>query len=256
MLPLENKWIVVTRPKHQADNLRKKLEAAGAHVILFPLLEIRAPDNQSFVQQQLSELDSYDLVIFVSPNAVVQTLKRVSSAAFGSSKIAAIGKKTTKLLEEHGLNVNFSPKEIFNSEALLAVPGMRGFTSGSKVVILRADGGRDFLKDSLQKNGAHVDYVNVYKKYCPQNDLQLLAEHFNRNELDVILISSGNSLEYLFGFQSENTWLNEVSLLVGSERIKKQLADLTDYQGKLLSTQDPSDETFFQQLLKWAGEEQ
>lgn len=251
MLPLKDKWIVITRPKHQADTLRKKLEIAGAHTILFPLLEINQVKNQALVEQQLSKLGNYDLAIFISPNAVRYTLKKVSTSTFDSLKVAAIGKKTASLLKQHGIQVDYTPKEVSNSETLLAMSQIKTFSTGKNIVILRGNTGRELLKNTLVKQGANVDYITVYTRHCPQKDLKLLTKHFNHNELDIILISSGNSLANLFSLQAENSWLNNVSLLLGSERIKQQVLKIANYHGELLSTEDPNDEKVYQQLLNW-----
>jgi len=252
MLPLKDKWIVVTRPKHQAENLRLQLEAAGARVLLFPLQEIKQPDNILMVKKQLSKIIDYDLAIFISPNAVEYTLKSIDSNILGALKVAAIGKKTKALLEAKEIAVDFYPKAIANSEAFLAMPELLTFCKEKKIVILRGNGGRDLIRDTLREASNSVDYIEVYKRDRPYQNLNILSEHYYRNELDIILISSVNGLEHLFQTVSENGWLSEVTLLLGSKRIKEQAFALKEHLGELFFTQDPSDEAVYMQLLEWA----
>lgn len=256
MLPLANKWIVITRPEHQAGELQNRLEAAGAQVILFPLLGIEAVDNSDRVIQALSRIPSYDLAIFVSPNAVEYTFKTVDSSYFEGVKVAAIGKKTAATLKHKGIHVDYSPDAVFNSEALLKMPEIKAYKAGKKVVILRGSGGREYLKKSLENQGAEVTYIDVYQRVFPQDNLDRLDAHYQQHELDLILLSSGASLDNLFKFEDDYPWLNKVDLMVGSSRMKQQALQLKNYHGNLIATEDPSDDTFFETLLDWAKEEQ
>ena len=251
-LPLKDKWIVITRPKHQANQLRLKLEAAGANIILFPLLEIVRPDNIAVAQQQLAQIEQYELAIFTSANAVNYSLKWLNKNSLKSLKVAAIGKKTASLLKDNGIHVDHFPSQYFNSEALLAMPEIQSYKKNHSAVIIRGQNGRGFLKQELEKQGVKVDYIDVYKRIFPQQDISLLSQQYHKNQLDMILITSASSLQSLFKFLPDNEWLNNTRLLVGSERIKALiLVRYPDYQGDLLTTPDPSDETLYQQLLKW-----
>jgi len=257
---LKDKWIVVTRPEHQAKKLCKRLKKAGAEVILFPLIEISPPDDLSLVKQKLSKLTEYDLIIFISPNAVEECLKWLDATLLQGMTIASVGAKTTKKLLSHGIHVNISPQKNYNSEALLALPDMQKFglsASGKphKVAILRGEGGREHLKKSLDKQGCAVDYIELYKRSCPQDSLDTLKNKALENQLDMILITSGTSIDHLFSLQAknnDNNWLNSTPLLVGSERIKQQVLKHTSHHGALLSTLNPSDENLLEKLLEWS----
>ena len=261
--PLKDKWVVVTRPSHQSEPFQEKLRSAGANVISFPLLAISPSSDQTLAKQQLEKINDYDLIIFVSANAVKQFLKLLPKhlplASMSTLKITAVGKKTAEELTQQGINVSFFPKKIFNSEALLAMPEIKTIgtknVNANKVAIIRGEGGRDLLKAQLQKQGAQVDYINVYKRSCPQTSLKILSEHYKNGQLDIILLTSGNSASNLFDLQAteaDNTWLNKVTLMVGSERIKQHVLNATPHTGELIAAEDPSDETLFQQLSVWA----
>ncbi len=252
MLPLANKWIVVTRPVHQAANITGKLEVAGANVILFPLINIESVDDLPLVRQQLARLSNYDLAVFISPNAVEYTLRELDVCVFRNIKVAAIGKKTKALLEAEGIKVDFSPDEISNSEEFLLIASLLDFVVGKKVVVLRGNGGRELIRNELIKIAQKVDYIDVYKRVFPHKNLQLLKKKFSQGELDIILVTSGNGLKNLFSFNDNNEWLNDVSLLLGSDRIKQQVYNIPDYQGDSFFSQDPSDNAVFDELLKWA----
>ena len=258
--PLKDKWIVVTRPEHQAEKLCKKLEEAGAGVILFPLIEISPPQDLALAKQKLKKLTEYDLLIFISPNAVDESLKWIDKDSLQGMTIAAVGAKTKAQLLMHGIEANISPEKNYNSEALLALPEIQNLGETAtgkphKVGILRGEGGRDFLKESLEEQGCKVEYIELYRRTCPQDSLDTLKSSAQSHQLDMILITSGTSVDYLFALKAQSKsddWLDRTPLLVGSERIKQQVLRCTSHHGALLSTVNPSDENLYQKLLEWS----
>jgi len=244
--PLKDKWIVITRPSHQSENLKRKLELVGAKTILFPLIEIIPPADLGLIEKQLDNLQAYDLVIFVSANAVKHTFKKIYPSVMQNVKVATTGKKTADALEQLSIEIDFCPKEIFNSEALLAMSEFSNYCVGKKIAIIRGEGGRNLLRDELQQKGASVDYINTYRRVCPQKDLDVLEQRAKQGELDVILLTSGTSVANFFGLAQEASWINQLTLMLGSPRMQKKIPD--SFQGKLLVAEDPSDETLYKKL--------
>ncbi len=248
---LKDKWIVITRPSHQTEKIQSRLEEVGAHSLLFPLLEIVEPKKLSTIKKQLENLPTYDLIIFVSANAVEQSFKWVSPSILDNVKIATTGKKTAEALEQHKLKIDFSPKEVFNSEALLREPNFKNFCANKKIAIIRGEGGRDYLRNQLQLSGAVVDYINAYQRTCPQKDLTVLEQFANEGKLDAILLTSGTSVENffnLFAAVKPHCWINNLTLVLGSPRMEKKIPEY--FQGKLVIAEDPSDETLFKKLTE------
>jgi len=243
---LKDKWIAITRPSHQAKVLTNKLEESGAHVIQFPLIEIGPPRNLEDIKAQLDNLNDYDLAIFVSANAVVHCLNLVEPNSFKAIKIASTGKKTAEVLEQHELYVDFYPERFFNSEALLALPQLQKFSEGKKIAIIRGDDGRNLLRDKLIQLGAHVDYINVYSRTCPQVSLSLLKQSWDRHQLDIVILTSGTSVISFFQLAADEPWINKLTLLLGSQRLQQKIPE--QFQGKILIAEDPSDETIYQVL--------
>lgn len=252
-LALKDKWIVVTRPAHQAGKIKKKLEEAGANVILFPLLEITPPKKAALARQQLANIDNYDLVIFVSPNAVEQSLSSLETSRLidGNIQVAAIGKKTALVLKHHGIAPDIYPSQHFNSETFLKLPEIQALGSIEsnikKVAIIRGEDGRQLLHDTLKQQGVSVENIDTYRRHCPQKSGALLKQHSVNGELDIILLTSGTSISNLFKLTENEDWINKVNLLVGSERMKQQVPN--DFTGTLWVADDPSDETFFNKLI-------
>ncbi|MEG1116984.1 MAG: uroporphyrinogen-III synthase, partial [Janthinobacterium sp.] len=65
--------VVITRPAQQAGPLAASIAALGLPVTRLPLLEIHALDGEdecAHLQAVLARLREFDLVAFVSPNAI------------------------------------------------------------------------------------------------------------------------------------------------------------------------------------------
>lgn len=242
---LLDKSIVITRPLKQAESLAKKIKKVGGCPFLFPLIEITPLHDEGTINQ-LRKLKEYELIIFVSVNAVEHGIELVGADLLRTKRIATTGKKTALALESHGLTVGYCPNEVFNSEALLAVKDFKVDAANKNIAIIRGSGGRDYLKNNLIKLGANVDYVDVYKRHCPQKDLSDLDKLFHTQELDVVLLTSASSTANFFALTNNEKWLDDITLLIGSPRMQQEIPK--EFRGKIVIADDPSDETLFKCL--------
>lgn len=194
---LNGRGILVTRPAHQADRLCRLIEAAGGRPIRFPVLEIRPPADPDAVAAALGRLADYDLAVFISANAVQQALAAVGSLPWPLRvEIAAIGAATAQALTARGLVVTHCPVADFTSEALLTLPALQRL-AGRRILILRGDGGRDQLRDTLRARGAQVDYLEVYRRGLPEVEPAPLLDRWRAGEIDAVMITSNESLRNL-----------------------------------------------------------
>src|SRR5512135_2178692 len=161
--PLAGLNIVVTRPREQGVGLAQRIEQLGGKPLLFPLLEIEAVSDERGLREQLSLLKQTDLAIFISPNAVRYGMAAIRAAGElpAAIKFAAVGQGSAKALREMGIEQVLAPTTRFDSEGLLALPELRD-VAGLRVMILRGDGGRELLGDTLKARGATVAYVTCY----------------------------------------------------------------------------------------------
>ncbi len=243
---LLNKRIVITRPVKQAKSLAKNIEKVGGCPLHFPLIEI-TPLNDETTFNKVSRLDDYDVIIFVSVNAVEQCINLVGAKPLENKIIVSTGKKTAEKLEENNLQVNYCPDKYFNSEALLAVEGFKSAVANKNIAIVRGSNGRDFLKNNLMKLGAKVDYIDVYKRHCPQKDLSNLETLWSQQKVDIVLLTSASSTANFFSLANNEVWLDKLTILLGSSRMEHEIP--SKFKGKILTADDPSDETLFEYLI-------
>lgn len=246
--------VAVTRPAHQAEAFCSLIEQAGGKALRFPVLEILDPEDGKALLELIDRLDTFDIAIFISPNAVNKALNFVHSRRRlpPTMQVAAIGRKSAKELERHGERVDIFPRQRFDSEALLEEPALQS-VQGKRIVIFRGDGGREVLGDTLTARGAQVEYANAYRRGRPQTDNGPLMYHWSRGELHLIAVTSADSLRNLYDMVGKlgQMWLRTTPLVVGSERMLETSKELGFKTPPVVAT-DPSDESMLTAVLDWA----
>jgi uroporphyrinogen III methyltransferase/synthase len=176
--------VVLTRPAGQSDALAASLAARRIRTLDFPLITIAPVADDAPLRDALNALDRYALVVFVSPNAVDRAFAcyaAVSSIWPHALPVAVVGPASVAALARHGVVAPahrvISPPVAadeeparFDSEALFAALetsfGPNGF-DGKRVLIVRGDGGREWLADRLREAGADVEAVAAYRRIVP-----------------------------------------------------------------------------------------
>lgn len=199
--PLAGKTVVVTRPRAQAAPLAEAIVAADGRPLLFPLLEISPAVDPGELQQAASRLAEYALLIFISPNAVDYALPTLLAAGSWPATLrpAAVGPGTLKALAAQGIGNCLLPQERFDSEALLDLPELAAEqVVGRRIAILRGDGGRELLAETLRQRGAQVDCITAYRRSAPASDGAELLVAWRAGRLDALTVSSSEALRHLF----------------------------------------------------------
>jgi len=111
-------------------------------------------------------------------------------------RAAAVGGGTAAALRARGIEQVLVPPVGGDSESLLALPAMQQ-VSGQRVLVFRGVGGREQLADTLRARGAHVEYVECYRRVRTQADPEPLRARLRRGELDAITAASGEALANL-----------------------------------------------------------
>jgi uroporphyrinogen-III synthase len=209
--------VMVTRPAHQAGLLMEQLAAVGAKPWLFPLLEI-VPITSAELDRHIQQLEQYDMVIFISPNAVHYGVEAVTTRKTWpvSIKLATVGAGSAHELERHLNRVpDIMPASGNDSEALLAESAMQD-VKGKRILIFRGQGGRELLAKTLRARGAEVDYAEVYERRRPQVDTDPLNDALRSKTIDVIVITSSEALDNLMAMvePANQNALRQIQMLV------------------------------------------
>ena len=218
--------VLVTRPAHQAGDWCRLIEEHGGRALRLPVLEIAGPADPAPARRRLASLDDCRLLIFVSPNAVRQALALAGEAGLPAHlEVAVVGDATAAALAAAGRPADLVPASSQDSEGLLALPRLRA-VAGETVVIVRGEGGRPLLGDTLARRGARVEYLEVYRRVYPQTDVAPLLACWD--QVDLVTATSNQILENLlrlFGAEGRERLL-ATPLLVISARTAKRAREL------------------------------
>jgi len=197
--PLSGRGILIARPRERATQLAERVRAAGGEPILFPTIEILPPDDPATLARVVESLDVFDLAIFVSPTAATKAGELVGKrrAWLAALRVAAVGAGTAAALRRLGFESVIAPEEDADSEALAALPEMRHL-HGQSVVIFRGQGGREWLREELERRGARVEYAECYRRARPAANVGPLIERWKRGEIDAVSTASAEGLANLF----------------------------------------------------------
>jgi uroporphyrinogen III methyltransferase/synthase len=198
--PLLGQRIVVTRARNQAGGLSKKLREQGAEVLEIPTIRIEPPTRKQDVVDAMLELNSYDWLVFTSPNGVTTFFdyffRRFHDLRdLGGARIAAVGPATANKLKELHLQVDLMPDEA------LAVSIAEAFTEyetieNLKICLLRAEVANRDLPDALESLGAIVDDIACYKTVAETEAGAPAAASLQEEGADWVLFSSGSTVQH------------------------------------------------------------
>ncbi|MBO9686443.1 MAG: uroporphyrinogen-III synthase [Mitsuaria chitosanitabida] len=220
--------LLLTRPEAQADDWARRMAALGVPTASLPLIDIAATDDPAPAQAAWAALDETDLAMFVSPNAVRHFFDRRPAGKTWPSRTwaATVGPGSAQALAEHGVPaariVQPPPgADSLDSEHLWPelwrvldpvwgeAPGHPGGAeradsaarwAGRRALLVRGDGGREWLGDRLREAGMRVDAVGVYRRGCPRLDVPtraLLRRALASPASHVWLFSSSEAIGHL-----------------------------------------------------------
>ena len=251
--PLKGIGVLVTRPAHQAESLCRAITAAGGRALRFPLLAIETVAPSPELQALTGDVSGYDLIIFISPNAVAEGLKHFPPPHTWPKQLryAAIGRATASALAAQGLPDALCPETGSDSESLLDLPEFQAI-DGQHVLIVRGVGGRALLGETLLERGALVDYAEVYRRSAPSGDIAAVIEQARHGEIDVITLTSADALRHLHTLFSPKAmdWLRGVALVVVSARMVQLAQELGFTQPPWLAD-GAGDEAMLAALIAW-----
>lgn len=212
--PLFGKRVLMTRAKEQAGELAGLLAAYGAEPLEAPTIRIVPPADWAPVDQAISDIGTYDQVIFTSVNGVARFMTRLrenglDARCLAGRQVCCIGPRTARELETFGVKADVVPAD-YQAEGVIEALG-RHDVKGVRILIPRAEVARELLPDELRARGAHVDVVPVYRTVIPQEG----GEEWRR------LLAEGQV--HLVTFTSSSTVRNFVTMVGGAEHATRLL---------------------------------
>ncbi|HTL58025.1 MAG TPA: uroporphyrinogen-III C-methyltransferase [Candidatus Limnocylindrales bacterium] len=198
--PLFGQRIVVTRSREQASQLTSQLHELGAEVLEVPTIKIEPPTRRQEIVDALLELNSYDWLVFTSPNGVATFFEYFfrqfhDMREIGGARIAAVGPATATKLKELHLQVDLMPDEAMASSIAEAFSEYESIEN-LKICLLRAEVANRELPAALEALGAIVDDVACYKTVPEPHDPTGAAARLIQSGADWITFTSGSTVEH------------------------------------------------------------
>jgi uroporphyrinogen III methyltransferase/synthase len=193
-MSLQDKQIVLTRPRHQSAELEEELQRHGARVHLAPLIRTE-PIHPESLAAAVARLVEFDWLVFTSANGVAyfhEQFAAVSAQMPAGIRIAAIGPATAGAVERYGWSVSLRPRSS-NSEGL--VEAFRRFpVKGKHFGLFIAEKTRDILPAALSQMEARVTVTAVYRTVPDEAGIVAL-QALPWDRIDAVVFASGSAAE-------------------------------------------------------------
>jgi uroporphyrinogen-III synthase len=168
--------LIVTRPRPQCAAWLARLAELGVEAVALPLIEILPARDPAPVIAAWERLDNVDLAVFVSPNAVEQFFRHADRPWPAQTLAACVGPGSAQALLERGVPADCivqpgADANSLDSEHLWQQLSPRRAWAGARVLLLRGDGGREWLAEQLTAAGARVEAVTTYHRAGPRFDM-------------------------------------------------------------------------------------
>ncbi len=198
--PLAGRLIAVTRAELQLGEARRLFAEAGARVLDLPALVITPPDDWGPLDDALEDLETFHWIVFSSANgaeALEQRLRRLGSSLGrrpAGVRLAAVGRRTARVLEELGAAADFVPPE-FVADSLIEHFPVSAW--GQRLLLPRVQsGGRTVLAEAFAAAGGRVVEVAAYETRCPNALPSEALLALERRWIAAITFSSGKTVSH------------------------------------------------------------
>ncbi len=164
---LDGAAVIVARDDAPDDNISLTLATNGARVIPLRLMRLDEPSDGAALEQAVRDLSGFDAVCFTSRAGVERFFDRLRAAGKDlrglrpDAFVAAVGPGTEEALAAHGAHVDVVGE---GTGADLAVALEAALPlAGKRVLLPRAENGREELRDLARQRGADVVVVDAYR---------------------------------------------------------------------------------------------
>ncbi len=197
--PLSGKTVLVTRSAGQSSQFRDLLQAQGAAVVEMPALVIRPPRSWQPLDQAIDQLAEFDWLVLTSSNAVNYLVGRLRHHGLDPQqlqrlKLAVVGRKTAKSLEDWGLTPDLIPPNYIADDLVAHFPQS---VAGKSLLFPRVEsGGRAVLVKELTEAGAKVVEVPAYESGCPDAVDPQVQQALEARQIDIITFASAKTVKH------------------------------------------------------------
>lgn len=222
--------VLITRPAADNAVLAQLLAEHDVFSHGMPLLDMEALPETATERELLLNLDRYSTIVVVSKPAARHGLERLDQywpQPPLRPQWFTVGAATGEILADYGLDARW-PATGDDSEALLALPEFEQSLQqpNPRVLVMRADTGRDFLAQTMAARGIAVDFLPLYRRFLPEYPEGVLLQAVSEHGLNGLVVSSEQGLHNLMHLAGQG-WsaLCHLPLFVPSPRVARTARD-------------------------------
>ncbi|MDL5032323.1 uroporphyrinogen-III synthase [Pelomonas sp. APW6] len=226
--------LILTRPRAQAQEWVQRMARLGVPCDVLPLLDI-APLDPAPAREAWRRLPAQSLLMFVSPNAVEHFFAaRPPGVPWPAGTLAAtVGPGSAQALLQQGVPAALlrqppADASSLDSEHLWPVLASNDW-QGRQALMVRGDGGREWLADRLREAGAIVDAISVYRRAAPQltpPERGVLDRALDAPQSHVWLFSSAEAIDHLPALAGRPVDWSRACAIATHERIAQRAQQL------------------------------
>lgn len=207
-LPLFGWRVGVTRRPAQGAGLERALRAHGAEPVRLPAIEVVPVRESPEIDAALAALPGVEILVLASANAAhawaERSEERGVAPAPPGAQVWCVGPATARAAEEAGLPAPRSlPAEDADAEGLLAALRASGPLRGRRVLVPRAEAGRETLLEGLRADGAEMHAPVVYRTEAAPGAGAAVQAALDAGALDAILFASPSAVRAVLEGLSE-----------------------------------------------------
>lgn len=199
--PLTGRRVLITRPRQQAAELVDQLTALGAEAVEAPVIRVAPPEDPGPLQRAADTPGAFDWIVFSSVNAVDAFMTALLDGerdirALKGPRLCTVGPATADRLATYGIKVDLVPNE-YRSEAVADAIGRSGPVEGARVLLPRADIGREVIADELRQAGAIVTSIVAYRTVLedtPREDDPDVYGQLLEGRIDAVTFTSASAV--------------------------------------------------------------
>jgi len=190
---LSGKRVLVTRAAGQSVGLCAELVARGAIPVFLPMIRIEPAGDRAPLDEALRHLSTFRWLLFSSANAAELLARRARELdlPLKGPKVAAVGPATADALSRRGISVDFVPAEHTAASLAEGLCSLEEEIVGARILLPRAEEGREEAAALLRARGAQVQDIVVYRTVpadVSETDVARLAPG-----IDAIFFTSGST---------------------------------------------------------------
>ena len=167
--------LVLTAPRPRVLGLAEALRGDGHQVLELPFVSIDALTGEPVQRAVMAELAGFDLVVFVSPTAIVVFFDALDQGWPPWLRPAIVGPGSLEALAAGGLESHpgllMPPGPVFDAAGLLGDPALAA-PIAMRILVVRAEGGNQRIEEELARRGARVTALEAYRRNRLDPDAQ------------------------------------------------------------------------------------